>query len=166
MIYSVCNKHSPKISMMLCIQQTLKVVYTNFSSQPVQGKRREGESGEADRRGEKRIIWLFLAVLGLHCFGWASSSYVEWDASVVVCGLLIAVAPLVAEHVLQVHRFSSHGAQAELPHGRWDPPRPGIELMSPASAGGYLTMGPLVKSKEENFRCNRARAREEMLCRF
>ena len=32
-------------------------------------------------------------------------------------------------------------------HGMWDLPRPGIELMSPALAGGFLTTGPPGKSK-------------------
>ena len=42
---------------------------------------------------------------------------------VAVHGLLIAAVSLVAEH-----RLSSCGAWAELLHGMWDLPRPGIEL--------------------------------------
>ena len=47
------------------------------------------------------IYLLFLAVLGLHCFAWAFSSYGEQGLLfVAVQGLLIAVASLVAEHRL------------------------------------------------------------------
>ena len=41
---------------------------------------------------------------------------------------------------------SSRGAQAWLPQGMWNLPRPGIELMSPALASGFLTTGPSGKS--------------------
>ena len=47
------------------------------------------------------LIYLFLAALGLHCCLWAFSSCGEWrPLFVVVHGLLIAVASLVAEHGL------------------------------------------------------------------
>ena len=42
--------------------------------------------------------------------------------------------------------LSSCDAWAQLPLGMWDPPRPGIELPSPALAGGFLTTGPTWKS--------------------
>ena len=49
------------------------------------------------------FIYLFLAALGLHCCAWAFSSRGERRLLfIVVCGLLIAVASLVAEHGLQV----------------------------------------------------------------
>ena len=42
-----------------------------------------------------------MAALGLHCYTWAFSSCGEWGLLfVVVRGLLIAVASLVAEHGL------------------------------------------------------------------
>ena len=43
-------------------------------------------------------------------------------------------------------RLSSCGAWAKLLHGMWDLPRPGIEAMSPALAGGFLTTAPPAKS--------------------
>ena len=47
------------------------------------------------------FIYLFLAVLGLRCCARAFSSCVEQGVLfVVVCGLLIVVASLVAEHGL------------------------------------------------------------------
>ena len=47
------------------------------------------------------FIYLFLAALGLRCCAWAFSSCGEQGLlSLAVCGLLIAVASLVAEHGL------------------------------------------------------------------
>ena len=44
-------------------------------------------------------LFLFLAVLGLHCCAWAFSSCGEWGLLfVAVRGLLIVVASLVVEH--------------------------------------------------------------------
>ena len=43
--------------------------------------------------------------------------------------------------------FSSCGARAQLLHGMWDLPRPGIELVSPALAGRFLTTVPPGKSQ-------------------
>ena len=90
-----------------------------------------------------------------------------------VCGLLTAVASLVEEHGLQAHglqqlkqtgfsscgswalecRLSSCGTkQAQLLRGMWDLPRPGLEPMSPALAGGFLTTAPPGKSSNTNFK--------------
>ena len=44
------------------------------------------------------------------------------------------------------HRLSSCRAQAYLLRGMWDLPRPGLESMSPALAGGFLTTAPPGKS--------------------
>ncbi|XP_067558042.1 cAMP-responsive element modulator isoform X15 [Pseudorca crassidens] len=43
---------------------------------------------------------------------------------------------------LQTHRLSSHGLRAQLLHGTRDPPGPGHEPVSPASAGGLSTTAP------------------------
>ena len=43
-------------------------------------------------------------------------------------------------------RLSSCGARAQLLHGMWDLPRPGIEPVSPALAGRFLTTAPPGKS--------------------
>ena len=40
------------------------------------------------------------------------------------------------------HSLSSCGARAQLLHGMWDLPGPGLEPVSPALAGGFLTTGP------------------------
>ena len=47
------------------------------------------------------FIYLFLAALGLRCCAWAFSSCGKWALLfIAVCGLLIAVSSLVAEHRL------------------------------------------------------------------
>ena len=83
------------------------------------------------------IIIILLAVLGLRFCARAFSS----------CGkrgpLFIAVrGPLTAEHRLQMHRLSSCGSRAQLLRGMWDLPRPGLEPVSPALAGGFSTTVP------------------------
>ena len=48
-----------------------------------------------------KLVYLFLAALGLRCCAWTSSSCGEWGLLfLVVRGLLIVVASLVAEHGL------------------------------------------------------------------
>ena len=132
-------------------------------------------------------MYLFMAALGLRTCAGAFSSCGEWGLFfLAVCGLLIAVASLAAEHGLQArglqqlqhagsvvaalglqslwasvvvahglsrcsswalqHRLSSCGAQAQLLRGLWDLPGPGIQPVSPALAGGFLTTGPPGKS--------------------
>ena len=49
---------------------------------------------------------------------------------------------LVAEHRLQTRRLSNCGSRAQLLRGMWDLPGPGLEPMSPALAGGFLTTAP------------------------
>ena len=87
---------------------------------------------------------------------------------VMVRGPLIVVASLVVEQGLQAHgpqqlwhsgsvvahglrscgswalerRLSSCGTRAQLLCGMWDPPGPGLEPVSPALAGGFLTIAP------------------------
>ena len=107
--------------------------------------------------------FFFLAVLGLCCCVRAFSSCSEWGLLfIVVRGLLTVLASLIAEHRLQVcglqqlwhvgfsscgswaleHRLSSCGTWAQLLHGMWDLPRPGVEPMSPALASRFLATAP------------------------
>ena len=51
-------------------------------------------------------------------------------------------ASLVAEHRLQTRRLSNCGSRAQLLRGMWDPPRPGLEPVSPALAGRLPTTAP------------------------
>ena len=61
---------------------------------------------------------------------------------IAVRGPLTIAASLAAEHRLQMRRLSSCGSRAQLLGGMWDPPRPGLEPVSPALAGGFLTTAP------------------------
>ena len=61
---------------------------------------------------------------------------------IAVRGPLTVAACLVAEHRLQTRRLSSCGARAQLLRGMWDLPRPGLEPVSPASAGRFSTTTP------------------------
>ena len=55
---------------------------------------------------------------------------------------LTIAAPPVAEHRLQTRRLSNCGSRAQLLRGVWDPPRPGLEPVSPALAGRLSTTAP------------------------
>ena len=73
---------------------------------------------------------------------WALFSCSEMGLLFVVGqGLLIMVASPVAEHRPYAHRFSSHGACAELFRGMWDLLGPGIETVSSELTGGFFTSG-------------------------
>ena len=107
------------------------------------------------------LYWIFVAVCGLFF-----SCEEPGLLFVAVHGLLIVVASLVVEHRLQAYRLqylqrtgsvvvahgpgacrlSSCGAWAQLLWGMWNLPRPGIEPMSPALAGGFLFTVPPGKS--------------------
>ena len=58
---------------------------------------------------------------------------------------------LVAEHRLQTRRLSNCGSRAQLLRGIWDPPRPGLEPVSPALAGRFSTTAPPGKPQFANF---------------
>ena len=84
-----------------------------------------------------------MAVLGLRFCARAFSSCGErGPLFIAVCGPLTIMASLVAEHRLQTRRLSNCGSRAQLLHGMWDLPRPGLEPMSPALAGGFSTTAP------------------------
>ena len=105
---------------------------------------------------------LILAAMGLrYCARAFSSCGKRGLLFIAVRGLLIVVASLVAEHGLQVRgfqqlqhadsvvaarRLSSCGTRAYLLRVMWDPPRPGLEPVSPALAGGFPTTAPPRKS--------------------
>ena len=121
------------------------------------------------------FIYLFLAALGLRCCARAFSSCGKLGLLfVVVCGLLIGVASLVAEHGLQArglqqlwhvasavvaHRLQSAGS-AVVVHGLscsaacGNLPRPGLEPVSLALAGRFLTTVPPGKSQRQQLTPN------------
>ena len=68
-------------------------------------------------------------------------------ASVVVVHWLSSCGSWAVEH-----RLGSCDARAQLLHGMWDPPGPGLEPMSPALAGGLSTTAPPGKPDPILFR--------------
>ena len=79
-----------------------------------------------------------IATLGLRfCARAFSSCGKQGPLFIAVHGPLTIVASLVAEHRLQTCRLSSCGSRAQLLRGMWDPPRPGLEPVSPALAGRF-----------------------------
>ena len=93
------------------------------------------------------LFYLFLAALGLRFCARAFSSCGKRGPLFITARvpLTIAASP-VAEHRLQMRGLSNCGSQAQLLRGMWDPPRPGLEPVSPALAGGFLTTAPPGKS--------------------
>ena len=84
-----------------------------------------------------------MAVLGFHFCARAFSSCGKWGPLfIAVCEPLTVAASLVAEHRLQTRRLSNCGSRAQSLRDMWDPPRPGLEPVSPASAGRLPTTVP------------------------
>ena len=84
-----------------------------------------------------------MAVLGPRFCARAFSSCGKWGPLfITVRGPFIIVASLAAEHRLQTRRLSNCGSRAQSLRGMWDPPRPGLEPVSPASAGRLSTTVP------------------------
>ena len=100
------------------------------------------------------FIYFFLFIFG--CVGSsvrarALSSYGKWGPLfiavqgpllIAVRGPLTIAAPPAAGHRLQTRRLSSCGSRAQPLRGMWDPPRPGLEPVSPALAGRLPTTAP------------------------
>ena len=85
-----------------------------------------------------KFIYLFLAVLGLRfCARAFSSCGEQGPLFIAVRRPFTVAASLVAER-----RLSSCGSRAQLLRGMWDLPRPGLEPVSPALAGRFLTTAP------------------------
>ena len=82
-------------------------------------------------------------MLGLRFCARAFSSCGKWGPFfIAVRGPLTIAASLVVEHRLQRRRLSSCGSRAQSLRGMWDLPRPGLEPVSPALAGGFSTTAP------------------------
>ena len=93
-----------------------------------------------------------MAVLGLRfCARAFSSCDKRGPLFIAVRGPLTVAASLVAEHRLQTRRLSSCGSRAQLLRGMWDLPRPGLEPVSPALAGRFLTTAPPGKPLDQCF---------------
>ena len=93
-----------------------------------------------------------MVVLGLHfCVRAFSSCGKRGPLFIAVRGPLTIAAPLVAEHRLQTRRLSSCGSRAQPLRGTRDPPRPGLEPVSPALTGRRSTTAPPGKPREMSF---------------
>ena len=84
-----------------------------------------------------------MAVLGLRFCARAFSSCGEWGPLfIAVRGPLTVAASPVAQQRPQTPRLSSCGSRAQPLRSTWDPPRPGLEPVSPALAGRFSTTAP------------------------
>ena len=84
-----------------------------------------------------------MAVLGLRfCARAFSNCGKRGPLFIAVRGPLTIAASLVAEHRLQTCRLSNCGSRAQPLRSMWDLPRPGLEPVSPASAGRLSTTEP------------------------
>ena len=101
-----------------------------------------------------------MAVLGLRFCARAFSRCGKWGPLfIAVRGPLTIAASLVMEDRLQMLKLSSCGSWAQLLRGTWDLPGPGLEPVSPALAGGFLTTAPPGKPQicyfeQESFLCS------------
>ena len=100
------------------------------------------------------FIHFFWAALGLPCCTRVSLVVVSWGYSVAACGLLIAVASLVAQ-VLGHMGLVVAAFRLDFPGGHGiSVPRPGIEPVSPALTVRFLTTEPPGKSPSQSPCCS------------
>ena len=93
-----------------------------------------------------------MAVFGLRfCARAFSSCGKRGPLLITVRGPLTIAASLVVEHRLQTRKLSNCGSQAQPLCSMWDPPKPGLEPVSPALAGRLSTTAPPGKPPDFNF---------------
>ena len=99
------------------------------------------------------LCWVFVSVRGL-----SPAVASGGPLFIAVRGSLTIAASPAAEHRLQMHRLSNCGPWAQPLRGTWDPPRPGLEPVSPTTAppgkpkaGGFLTTVPPGKSPTRSY---------------
>ena len=105
------------------------------------------------------LCWVFVAACGLSLVA-ASGGYslfrctglLRWLLLLQSTGSRHAGSSSCGARALE-RSLSSCGARAQLLGGMWDLPEPGIEPMSPALAGGFLTTAPPGKSVWFVFIC-------------
>ena len=104
------------------------------------------------KKSYSHIIIIFFGCVGSSFCARAFSSYGKRGPLFnAVRGPLTIAASLVAGHRLQTRRLSSSGSRAQLLRGMWDPPRPGLEPVSPALAGRFSTTAPPGKPHDGFF---------------
>ena len=94
--------------------------------------------------------WVFVAVRGLSLVAVSGGYSSLWCTGFSLRWLLLlqSTGSRPAGSVVVAHGLSSCGARAQLLRSMWDLPRPGLEHVSPALAGGFLTTVPLGKSEK------------------
>ena len=101
------------------------------------------------------ILFIYLFIYGCVGSSFLCEGFLQLRQAgplfIAVRGPLTVAASLVAEHRLQMRRLSSCGSWAQLLCGMWDPPRPGLEPVSPALAGRFSTTAPPGKPLRGNF---------------
>ena len=107
-------------------------------------------------KGRVVFFWGGGALLGLRCCSQAFSSCGKWGLLfVAVRGFLTGVVSRCGARALGLwaleRRLSSCGTWVLLLHGMWDLPSPGLEPVSPALAGGFLTTAPPGKPHSSYF---------------
>ena len=100
-----------------------------------------------------KFIYLFMAALGLRCCAWAFSSCGEQGLLFIVVHGLCSGAPALGARasVVVAHRLSSCGARVQLLRCMWDLPGSGLEPLSLALAGRFLSTAPPGKSCSFNI---------------
>ena len=88
------------------------------------------------------FIYSFMAVLGLRFCAGAFSSCGKWGPLFITVHGPLTIAASLVKHRLQTGRLSNCGSRAQLLHGMWDLPRPGLEPVCPALAGRFSTTAP------------------------
>ena len=99
------------------------------------------------------LRWIFVAVFGLSLVavsgGYSSLQYagfsLRWLLLLRSTGSRQGDFSSCGSRALE-HRLSTRGTWTLLLRGMWDLPGPGLEPMSPALAGGFLTTAPAGKS--------------------
>ena len=96
-----------------------------------------------------RLHWVFVATCGLSLVAasggysllWCAGFSLQWLLLLRSMGSRCTGFSSCGTRALE-RRLSSCGARAWLFRGMWDPPGPGLEPVSPALAGGFLTIAP------------------------
>ena len=88
------------------------------------------------------LCWVFVAARGLSLVAASGASLFAVHGLLIVVICCRAQALGTRASVVVAHRLSSCGLRAQLLRGMWDLPGPGLEPVTPALAGRFLTTVP------------------------
>ena len=99
------------------------------------------------------LHWVFIAMCGLSLVMVRRHYSSLWCTGISLWWLLLlwSMGSRFQDWWALEHQLSSWGTQAQLLLSKWNPARPGIEPMSPISAGKLPTIGPPGKPPQTNF---------------